>query len=755
MMAGYRRASVGLAALVAVTLGWGSAVRATVVNESEPNDFAAQANEIAVGDTVRATFSSTGDADWFVFEWDSTKMYYLTSIENAQGVAPDLQLFYESDTTQNILTTSVAGRNGQNNFRLSGYVPARSGRYYAKIVNAGTAAGGYKLRLVGGRTLTELQVHEPDNDYVAALRHHGLDTNGDTLMAAIYPNNDVDIYWFQATAGQTVRVFTCPVLDLDIRDTDTFMELLDPLGRVIAQNDDRGNEATSSGPRNNTFSAIEKVIPANGRYYVRVRCYYNEDAGTGPINENRPGTGEYGISLWLGTPPPKPMAFEKRPYLQNVKEDGITIMWETTQPADSKVEYGPDTTYGQVVYDSSLVKIHEVRIKGLDPQTTYHYRVLSDTLVSPDATFRTAIYVSTPFRFTVWGDSRTDTASHGRVVRQMVRWHPDIAVNTGDVVTNGDVYQQWSDEFFSPAWPLMRNTPVYVSIGNHEGNAHWFYDFFSFPPPEDYFSFNYGNAHFIILDTNKPYYPGSAQYNWLDADLKSPERRKATWTFVFFHHPPWSQQWDSPGYSGESGVRRDLVPLLEREPHVDFVFNGHTHDYERGLHNGVYYIITGGGGAALDRVKTGDWPHIAIWLSQYHFCVVDVNGNDLVFQAVSVHGTLLDSLHLHKSASGVVASQGSPATPTTFGIKKAYPNPFQGKTRLTLQLPAAGTADVLVTDVLGRVVRHLKARATTGGVTHVLWDGRDQAGRLVPAGVYFAVARWHGRQSVVKMLRIE
>ncbi len=749
-----RSAQIVWLAVVALALVCVQATAARVLDESEPNDFAALANRIAVGDTVAATFSSRSDADWFVFDWDSTRMYYLTSIENEAGVQPDLLLFFGDDTTRNILTSSVAGRNGNGNFRLSGYVPARTGRYYAKIVNTDSMAGAYKIRLVGGRSIDSLLANEPDNDYVAALRHHAIPTNGDTLVAAIYPANDVDLFWFQGQAGLMCSVFTCPVLGLDIRDTDTYIQLIDPSGRVLAENDDRGTEQTTSGPRNNTFSQITKTLPVTGRYYIRVRCFYNEDAHTGPINEERPGTGEYGISVSVSTPPPEPMAFNKLPYLQNVREDGITIMWETTQPADSRVEYGPDSTYGFSVSDTAKVKIHEVRIKGLDPETTYHYRVRSDTLVSADATFRTAIFPSTPFRFAVWGDSRTDISAHARVVRAMVRWHPDIAVNVGDIVTRGSVYSQWSDEFFTPAHPLMVNTPVYVSIGNHEGNAHWFYDFFSFPPPEDYFSFNYGNAHFIILDTNKPYYPGSPQYKWFEDDLKSSARKKATWTFVFFHHPPWSQQWDSPGYTGEAAVRRYLVPLLEGEDHVDFVFNGHTHDYERGFRNGVYYIITGGGGAALDRTKTGNWPHIAVWLSQYHFCVLDVNGPDLVFKAVSPTGVILDSLRLHKSASGVKSETGGTA-PLSFDIQRAYPNPFRQNTQLTLRIPGAGRVHVLISDVLGRVVRELEVRKSAAGVAVVRWDGRNQNGELVPSGVYFAVARWNGQRRVVKMVRIE
>jgi len=344
--------------------------------------------------------------------------------------------------------------------------------------------------------------------------------------------------------------------------------------------------------------------------------------------------------------------FLKGPYLQNVRQDGITIMWETSSEMGTKVEYGPDESYGYERTVSGRRTIHEVTLEGLEVGSVYHYRVISDDLVSEDYTFRTAPLRDSPFRFVVYGDNRTYPERHAEVVGGIISSGPDIVINVGDVVTHGEVYDEWGDEFFGPAHDLMVGVPVYVSIGNHEGNSHWFYDFFSFPPPEDYYSFDYGNSHFIVLDTNIGYGVGSSQYEY----LSSAECQQADHIFVFFHHPPWSQMWDSPGYTGEAKVRRYLVPVLE-EFGVDMVFSGHTHDYERGLHDGVFYIISGGGGAALDRVQTGNWPHISIWESVYHYCVVDVDGRKFDFRAVGLDGQVIDELHFSEgSLENVTAS---------------------------------------------------------------------------------------------------
>jgi len=73
----------------------------------------------------------------------------------------------------------------------------------------------------------------------------------------------------------------------------------------------------------------------------------------------------------------------------------VTITWTTNEPADSQVEYGPTTSYGtSTILNTSPVLSHSVPIAGLNPTTTYHYRVKSkDTAGNPqtsgDNTFTT------------------------------------------------------------------------------------------------------------------------------------------------------------------------------------------------------------------------------------------------------------------------------------------------------------------------------------------------------------------------------
>lgn len=338
--------------------------------------------------------------------------------------------------------------------------------------------------------------------------------------------------------------------------------------------------------------------------------------------------------------------FKNGPYLQNVGRNRITIMWETERPADSRVEYGLTSTLDKSLYESRRTRIHEVTLTGLKGETRYQYRIVSGGQVSKVSTFRTAISQETPFRLVVYGDTRTDVASHEKVVEGIVREKPDLVVHVGDVVTNGQNYDEWNREFLVLAAPLMCSTPLYVAVGNHERNAHWYYDYVSFPQPENYYSFDYGNTHFIVLDTNTytPYQAGSVQYQWLENDLRSERARDATWVLVFAHQPPYSEGWDSPLYDGEWDIRDALLPLFERHG-VNIMFAGHTHDYERGMLNGVTYVITGGGGAPLDHHEQ-DWSHITQYASCYHFCTLDIKGETLQFQAKQPDGTVIDSFQL-------------------------------------------------------------------------------------------------------------
>jgi hypothetical protein len=78
-----------------------------------------------------------------------------------------------------------------------------------------------------------------------------------------------------------------------------------------------------------------------------------------------------------------------------------------------------------------------------------------------------------------------------------------------------------------------------------------------------------------------------------------------------------------------------------------------------------------------------------------------------------------------------------PPPPTVARLYPAAPNPCRGSCRISFDQPAVGTASVSIWDALGRRVRRLYGGRTEVGTHVVSWDGRDDAGRRVPSGVYF------------------
>jgi hypothetical protein len=141
---------------------------------------------------------------------------------------------YDDDGPTNILISNMGGRNGNGNFRLSGYVPDYGGSFYAKVFEQNSASGNYKVRFIGGRSLQELMTHEPDRTIAFSSGSEFLAKN-DTIYRALYPENDIDYYRISARAGEKFKILTLPILDLDARDTDTYLLLFDSFGNLIIE----------------------------------------------------------------------------------------------------------------------------------------------------------------------------------------------------------------------------------------------------------------------------------------------------------------------------------------------------------------------------------------------------------------------------------------------------------------------------------------------------------------------------------------
>ena len=338
----------------------------------------------------------------------------------------------------------------------------------------------------------------------------------------------------------------------------------------------------------------------------------------------------------------------KLPYLQQVTQTSIVIMWETSEKVPSRLEYGDPAI---TISAEKTTKIHEVPITDLAPDTEYAYRVNSDGAGAQWTewyTFRTAPLPDQPFRLAVYGDTRTNPDDHAAVIQAMIQANPALVLHTGDLVNNGTIKRDWNEQFFGPAAPLLVNTPLFPSLGNHEQNAKHYFNLFSLPNNEMWYAFTYGNTRIIALSTSTRFDPEGKQYTWLVEEFESEAYTTAQWHLVFFHYPPFSGE-----IGGSDLVSKYLVPLFE-DYDVDMVLNGHNHNYERSEKEGLTYIVTGGGGTPLYGFEEEEImalnPYSVIHAEVNHFCTLDISPDAITFTAWYVggeaDGEVLDSLTL-------------------------------------------------------------------------------------------------------------
>jgi flagellar hook assembly protein FlgD len=84
---------------------------------------------------------------------------------------------------------------------------------------------------------------------------------------------------------------------------------------------------------------------------------------------------------------------------------------------------------------------------------------------------------------------------------------------------------------------------------------------------------------------------------------------------------------------------------------------------------------------------------------------------------------------------------------------RAAPNPFTGSTTLHLAGPPATSARVLIFDAVGRLVRTVWEGSLDGRGVSIIWDGRDQSGREMPAGIYLVRVESTGGEVMGRLVK--
>ena len=294
------------------------------------------------------------------------------------------------------------------------------------------------------------------------------------------------------------------------------------------------------------------------------------------------------------------------PYLQDVTRNSIEISWYSSNPSsDANVSYGLTSSYGSlsketidpVAVVSNTSFVHKVLLEGLSTNTTYHFQISDGSMTSDDSTFVTAPTDGTPFSFLVYGDIANNN-DNPRTAFFTIAWNEaeamvlhnpqTIAIMLGDHQTGG-TDAEWQPQFFLPDRDVLKNTVLYNVFGNHEARVAQTYDKYFDPPTtggsdsELYYSFNYGNVHFIVLDGNEPRGVGTPQYKWLVKDLSSADAQNADFRILATHQPGLAYG-GGHAETDDNGFM-DAVQSLYKVPgitkNVDLILMGHNHVYER------------------------------------------------------------------------------------------------------------------------------------------------------------------------------
>ena len=87
--------------------------------------------------------------------------------------------------------------------------------------------------------------------------------------------------------------------------------------------------------------------------------------------------------------------------------------------------------------------------------------------------------------------------------------------------------------------------------------------------------------------------------------------------------------------------------------------------------------------------------------------------------------------------SGVETSDEIAAVVHAVHLFQNRPNPFSPETRIDFEIPKSGPVELVIYGVNGRLIRTLVNEERTAGAHSIRWDGRDDSGQRVSAGVYF------------------
>jgi predicted phosphodiesterase len=327
--------------------------------------------------------------------------------------------------------------------------------------------------------------------------------------------------------------------------------------------------------------------------------------------------------------------FLTAPYLQTLSQNGVTIMWVNALRSYNWVEIGKrgesarKVTAARHGLNQAYNRINKIRIKDLQPDTEYEYRIFSreisefkpykvvfgETIQQGPYTFRTPAKKENEIKFVVFNDLHNRPAIIPDLLEKLAPEKDyDFVVYNGDAFNWVDAEGPILKDLIAPSNKMFSTSLPFVMVqGNHEprGNfARHMFDYFDYPDDRCYYAFTRGPIRFVVIDSGEDKPDSDAEYSglvafdpyreeqaqWLASEIETPEFRKAAFRVVLIHIPPFHGN----GWHGEKHCAQLFNPLFNKGK-VDLAISGHTHRYathpaDPATHH--YPMVIGGGWAS-------------------------------------------------------------------------------------------------------------------------------------------------------------
>ena len=329
-----------------------------------------------------------------------------------------------------------------------------------------------------------------------------------------------------------------------------------------------------------------------------------------------------------------------------------TISWDSPAESRGEVRYGLTTNYTQIARDGGGLRRHALLLRGLAPGTRYFYEAASAGFAQR-ASFMTAPAAGQPLHFAVHGDLQGGVnVAWAQSVADRIRLEdPQWVLQVGDLSDEaylGAGFHTWTN-FFNICSNELARAVFMPILGNHDdpGSADdlylhslgWFHRLFALPEPalgNAHYAYTVGSMRFIALNSE---WPAAAQTGWLARELQAAANdTNLAWIVAVCHRPPYS--WGER--DGWEEGRLLWSPLLVQYE-ANWMFNGHSHNYQRTVPiRGVRYLVAGGGGGSLYDPEVGMGGY-EFATSCYHHVSCHVTGDVMQVRGIRSDGRVFDT----------------------------------------------------------------------------------------------------------------